>query len=85
MQKTSLVNRFLYERLGNGGYGHVIKRLAGMDTIRELGRQYRPSFLKSILYPFAAIRYKSRLVDKGCHSDGCTCVWCRCGKGAQAC
>jgi len=81
MQKTALVNRFFYERLGNEGYAYVIKRLAEADPVSEVGRQYRPSFLKSLLYPFAAMKYKSRVVDKGCHSEGCTCVWCRCGKG----
>lgn len=79
-QKTSLVNRFLFERLGNKGYTYFINRLARGNTIERIRRQYNPSFFKSLIFPLASWSYKSHLVDKGCHSEDCTCVWCRCGK-----
>ena len=81
IQKTSLVNRFLFEKLGNRGYTYFINRLARGNTIKKVGRQYRPSLVKNLIYPVAGIVYKSRLVDKGCHSENCLCVWCRCRKG----
>ena len=80
MQKASLVNRFLFEMLGNNGYRYCINYLAGGNVMEKIKKQYNPSFLKTLLYPVASWRYKSRLVDKGCHGEGCACVWCRCRK-----
>ena len=80
MQKASLVNRFLFEMLGNNGYRYCINYLAGGNAMEKVKRQYNPSFLKTLLYPVASWRYKSRLVDKGCHGENCACVWCRCRK-----
>ena len=80
MQRTSLVNRFLFERLGNSGYALFIKRLTDTDIVKALRKQYNPSLWKSLIYPYASWRYKSRLVDKGCHGADCVCVWCRCRK-----
>lgn len=81
MQRASLVNRFLFEMLGNKGYYYYLNYLARGNAMEKVRRQYNPSFLKILLYPVASWRYKSRLVDRGCHSEGCACVWCRCGKG----
>ncbi len=83
MQRASLVNRLLFEMLGNRGYAHFIEKSAKMDTLEFLRRRYNPSFLGRLLFPLAGWWYRSRLVDKGCHRDGCTCVWCRC-RGRQA-
>ena len=80
MQKASLVNRFIFEMLGNNGYRYCINYLAGGNAMEKIKKQYNPSFLKTLLYPVASWRYKSRLVDKGCHGEGCACVWCRCRK-----
>ena len=80
MQKASLVNRFLFEMLGNNGYRYCINYLAGGNAMEKIKKLYNPSFLKTLLYPVASWRYKSRLIDKGCHGEGCACVWCRCRK-----
>lgn len=80
MQRASLVNRFIFEMLGNNGYRHYINYLARGNAMEKVRRQYNPSFLKTLLYPVASWRYKSRLVDRGCHGEGCACVWCRCRK-----
>lgn len=80
MQKTSLVNRFLFERLGNRGYTYLINKLSKGPVMEMLQNHYNPSLVKRVLYPVASWRYKSRLIDKGCHGEGCACVWCRCRK-----
>lgn len=80
IQRVSLVNRFIFERLGNKGYGSFLRWLTKGDVIDKIERQYNPSFLKTLVYPLARWRYKSRLVNKGCHGEGCACVWCRCRK-----
>lgn len=85
MQKAALVNRLFFERLGNDGYAYLISRFAGADSIERLRRHYSPSLVKRFLYPFAAWRYKSRLIDKGCHETGCACVWCKCKGKKEPC
>jgi hypothetical protein len=78
LQKASLVNRFFYAKLGNLGYHYLINSLARRDVVERLRGYYNPSFLKSLLYPLAGWRFRSRLIDKGCHDADCTCVWCKC-------
>lgn len=85
MQRASLVNRLLFERFGNKRYAYFISMFSGADTVEKLRRHYNPSLFKTMLYPFAAWRCKSRLVDKGCHSKDCACVWCRCGSRENPC
>jgi len=80
LQKASLVNRFLFERLGNKSYRYFIEWIAKGNTIEKIRKQYNPSIFKNILYPIAGWTYKSRLIDKGCHGKDCACVWCRCRK-----
>jgi len=80
MQKISLVNRFLYECLGNRGYTFFINWLARGDTAAKVRSQYNPSRWKMLIYPLARWWHQSSLVDKGCHSEDCTCVWCKCKK-----
>ena len=82
VQRASLVNRFFYERLGNKGYKNFIGSLAKADAGERLRGLYNFSFLKRLVYPIASWRHKSRLIDKGCHGEGCACAWCRCGKVA---
>ncbi|MFZ3071707.1 MAG: NAD(P)/FAD-dependent oxidoreductase [Thermodesulfobacteriota bacterium] len=85
MQRTSLVNRFLFERLGNKGYAYLVSAFDNANPVEKLRRHYNPSFLKTMLYPIAAWRHKSRLIYKGCHGKDCVCVWCRCGNKENAC
>ncbi|MEE9614143.1 MAG: NAD(P)/FAD-dependent oxidoreductase [Thermodesulfobacteriota bacterium] len=80
LQRASLVNRFFFERLGNRGYVGFINWISRGNAMENIRRFYNPSLLKSLVYPVAGWRFKSRLVDKGCHGADCTCVWCRCGK-----
>lgn len=54
--ETSLVNRFLLERLGHAGYRHVARRLAHGEPCNYLRRHYNPSFFKRLLLPLARLR-----------------------------
>lgn len=53
--KASLVNRFLFEKLGNRGYKRVLKRIKFRDPVNILNKQYNYSFTKKIIYPFSKI------------------------------
>lgn len=81
MLKTGLVNRFLFEMAGNGGYRRMV---AGMGRSRDsrdlMRRQHDASLLKRLLYPVAYPFYlrRSRFKDYSCSHENCDCVWCRC-------
>ncbi len=76
---TSLVNRFLWEKLGHHGYRWVIRKLGStpqLDT--TLRQQVNPCAWKSALFPFVN-RWAENLSRKlACHEPGCTCIWCEC-------
>jgi hypothetical protein len=78
--RTSVVNRALYESLGNGGYASFLCRQEQVgDTRRFFRRLYRPAWFKRLLLPWACARYRSRRHDASCDHVDCTCIWCRCG------
>ncbi|MBI5639992.1 MAG: NAD(P)/FAD-dependent oxidoreductase [Nitrospirae bacterium] len=82
MLETSLINRFLFERIGHAGYRYLTKRFAQGSPCGFLRRHYNYSFFKHLLLPFAKRRYESRVKDRNCNHENCTCVWCRCGEKA---
>ena len=76
--ETSVVNRVLYSLLGNRGYGWFLQRYVARPDLREtLRRQYRPSWSKRLLFPWANYRYQSRRKDVSCNHVDCQCIWCR--------
>ncbi|MCI0530082.1 MAG: hypothetical protein L0Y56_21780, partial [Nitrospira sp.] len=83
--KTSLSNRYLFERLGNKGYSLFVKWLDKADQVRDfLYRHYNPSFWKWLVYPLARRAYESRVKDRSCTHEDCDCVWCKHQKLSQA-
>lgn len=78
MLKVSLVNRYLLEKFGHRAYRYLSKKYTGPDPCGFLMKQYNPSFLKSLLFPLAKRKYKSRVKDLHCNHEDCSCVWCRC-------
>ncbi len=78
--RAGVVNRALYGAFSNRGYAwllHNQERTA--DARRFLFRLYRPTWAKSLLFPWARSRYHSKRRDVSCDHQDCTCVWCRCG------
>ena len=76
---TAVVNRALYELVGNRGYRWFLHRQAKGDAREFLHRHYAPSRLKKWLVPWARSRITTQRRDKGCDHIECECVWCRCG------
>ncbi|HHM05765.1 MAG TPA: FAD-binding protein [Gammaproteobacteria bacterium] len=55
--RTAVVNRYFYERLGNGGYSGFLRGVAAARDVRVwLRRYYQPAWHKSLLYPWARRR-----------------------------
>ncbi|SHK04524.1 NAD(P)/FAD-dependent oxidoreductase [Rhodothermus profundi] len=78
--QTSLVNRLLYNQLGNHGYRWMLQHLSQSDVLQELRRQYQPSKFKQRLYRVARHRLFPTLREQACRETECTCLWCRHGK-----
>ncbi|MAT66740.1 MAG: hypothetical protein CMN57_14015 [Gammaproteobacteria bacterium] len=82
---TAVVNRALYSLLGNRGYRRLLRYLEHRPDIRALlYRHYRPSHVKHLLAPLARWRFHSQRRDESCNHIGCSCVWCRHGRGQHA-
>ncbi|GBE44956.1 hypothetical protein BMS3Bbin11_00035 [bacterium BMS3Bbin11] len=76
--KVSIVNRALYNKLGNRGYRFFLKRISGKQDLRKsLYGQYHPGFVKTLLYPWASRSVKKLRSDTDCRHTDCECVWCR--------
>ena len=81
--RASIVNRYLYARVGAPVRRWLAEHTAGERDVRaRLRRHYAMSPLKALLYPLAA-RGASRPARTLCEEPGCTCTWCRCH--ADAC
>ncbi|QXD14315.1 NAD(P)-binding protein [Rhodocaloribacter litoris] len=78
--ETSLVNRMLYNQLGNYGYEWVLRRLTGLDVITKLHEHYQPSPLKHRLYDLARRHIHPRLREEACQEEACACLWCTHGR-----
>jgi flavin-dependent dehydrogenase len=75
--ETSVANRALYSLLGNRGYTWVFRRHVSSANLREsLRKQYRSSWYKRLLGPWARRRYRSQRQDVTCDHSDCHCIWC---------
>ena len=77
--RSSVVNRAIYDRLGNRGYRWCLKRQARTDARALLNRVCGWSWPKRLLEPWAARYVRSGRLDRSCDHVDCTCIWCRCG------
>lgn len=78
----SLINRWMFARLGNKGYKKVLKVIAGKEDLIPflLKRHNFNRIWKWVLLPLAKLWFKPRLKDKRCMHKNCSCVWCKHGK-----
>ncbi len=59
--RTAIVNRYFYERMGDGGYARLLRHIAGAADAREwLRRFYAPRLWKTLLFPVARARVRGR-------------------------
>lgn len=78
MLETSLINRFLFEKLGHTGYRFLTKKFSAGDPCHILIKHYNYSFLKHLLLPFAKRNFTNKVTDRSCNHENCACVWCKC-------
>ncbi len=77
--RASIVNRYLFEKLGNAGYtallADVHKHADARDWLRD---HYAETWWKSLLFPVAKRAVRTSRKEAGCPEEGCDCTWCRC-------
>jgi flavin-dependent dehydrogenase len=74
--RTGVVNRFLFNTVGQPGWRLALRRLSRADTGAVLRRFYRPSWFGRSLFPLARLHYRRQLRDRSCDHIDCQCVWC---------
>lgn len=60
--KTSIVNRFFFEMLGNSGYKIFLNKVTGkQDPAGYLRKHYKSSFYKKMIFPLAMMKFMDRI------------------------
>jgi flavin-dependent dehydrogenase len=76
--RAGIVNRFVFNLVGEPGWRAAVRRLSRGDCGLMLRRLYQPSALSRLLFPVAQLRYRTPLRDRSCDHVDCHCVWCQC-------
>jgi flavin-dependent dehydrogenase len=76
--RAGIVNRFIFNLVGEPGRRAAVRRLSRGDSRLVLRRFYQPSALSRLLFPVARLRYRAALRDRSCDHVDCHCVWCEC-------
>lgn len=76
--RVGIVNRFLFNTLGESGRALALRKLSAADAGVTLGKFHRPSLPSRLVAPVALLRYRAPLRDRSCDHVDCQCVWCHC-------
>jgi len=82
--QLGIVNRYLFERMGNTGYARLLRRIDRTRDARAFMRRwYSRGAVRRWLYPVArrSIAAGLRRLVSDC-PEGCDCTWCRCTHAA---
>jgi len=83
--QTSLVNRYMFARMGDRGYARLMRSIGrSRDARRWLRHHYAPTFPKRLVFPVAQRASRSRRAPPGCALSICDCTWCRAHPPARA-
>ena len=76
--RTGVVNRFLFNTIGDRGKRLALRRLSDGDVRLSLRHFYQHWVLSRLLFPIARFSYRAPLRDQSCNHENCHCVWCQC-------
>lgn len=77
--RASIVNRFLFEKLGNCGYHVLLRDVQKYADARDWLRQhYAENWWKALMFPLARRAVRTSRKGAACVMDDCDCTWCRC-------
>ena len=79
--RVGLVNRFLFERLGDAGYTRHMPGVArNRDGRSFLRGHYAPTWWKSALFHLVRPALRKRIEAPPTMTEGCDCTFCRCAR-----
>ena len=77
--RASIMNRYVYKRLGNSGYTELLRHAREhADPRAWLRDHYAEGWWKSLLFPVARRAVRTSRKEAACPMEGCDCTWCRC-------
>jgi flavin-dependent dehydrogenase len=76
--RASLVNRYAFSRMGDAGYGRLMRSIAAMADARQwLRRHYSPTLWKRFAFPLIRWLVLSRREPPACAWPACDRIWCK--------
>jgi len=76
--RASLVNRYAFSRMGDAGYGRLMRSIATMADARLwLRRHYSPTLWKRFAFPLVRWLVLSHREPPACDWPTCDRIWCR--------
>lgn len=77
--RASIVNRYLYEKLGDTGYSALLREVREHgDTRGWLRAHYAETWWKPAMFLIAKRAVRTSRKEAVCVMEGCDCTWCRC-------
>ncbi len=84
LMKLAVVNRAIYERLGDSGYARLVCLIGRAPDARDWMRRYfGQGWLKKLFYPLARRQFSGRTNLLFACVEGCDCTLCRCKLAAD--
>jgi flavin-dependent dehydrogenase len=79
LMKLAIVNRAIYEHLGDSGYARLVGSIGRAYDARDwMKKYYGHGRLKRLLYPLVRRQFSSRADPLDGCIEGCDCTLCRC-------
>ncbi len=77
--RASIVNRFLYEKLGDSGYSALLSEVREHGNTRGwLRTHYAETWWKPAMFLIAKRAVRTSRKAAACAMENCDCTWCRC-------
>jgi len=83
--RASIVNRFMFSKIGNHGYRQFLTHLKKSKDVRQyLFKKHQECWYSHLLFPWVNRLSASKRKEAICMMPNCQCTWCRCKREEEA-